>query len=820
MRKVFTLSMFAWLFSGMLIAQNQTLDERIQSIMNQMSDQEKIDQLINSGFGSTPSNSRLGIPGFEMSDGPHGVRFNDDETGRKATAFPTGMAMVSTWDEAIARKVGEALGTEFWAFGYNVMLGPCIDQSRDPRGGRNAESGGEDTYLSGHINKNMVRGIQGKYPVITTIKHYLGESRQTMGGDHNYRHNARYTASERWLMDFLGYNFRTVMQEAGALAVMDSYNWFNGVKLSRNKELLQTMMRDRWGFPFVVVSDWGNMERYTSKECVIAGTDVCMGDGSYTGSDWKAYEWELPDVIKSADGKAAIDAAVYHVLKTKIMDGMLDSHLPASDSSNANTAEIQAVSREAARKSLILLKNQDHILPLNKNIHVAVIGPNADEENLNCFGSSATHPPYAVSVLKGIQDKIGSEKVTYSKGCNRNDNDVSGFAAAKELAKNADVVIFAGGLSQNEEGEGYDKGWDRTTINLPGKQQDLINELAAVNPNLVVVIQSGGVCSVHNAIHSMKGFIYSFYAGQEAGTAIADVLFGDYNPAGRMAVTMAQTENQLPDWNESWDDDFGTGYRWFDEKGYTPEFAFGFGLSYTTFAYSNIIAPDAVDAGQPFAVTVDVTNTGSCDGEEVAQLYVSAPVTGAVWMPKKELRGFKRIALKAGETKTVTFNLVADDFYHWDTDAKHYDVLAGNYIFRAGGSSDNLPLSKTVLFNDGAKKADLKITQIYTVPRYPQQGENVRFYALVKNQGNDAIDYATYGFGVNFSIDGNVVASANATKYLAPGQVVLIESSGAWTAQGTGDYVVTGKIDNKNMVEEWDESNNTFEKTLEIFAAR
>jgi len=814
--KILFLSVLVSFFvNGLLMAQNQTLDERIKNIMDQMSDQEKINQLINSGFGSTPANNRLGIPGFEMSDGPHGVRFNDN-TGRKATAFPTGMAMVSTWDEDIARRVGDAMGTEFWAFAFNVALGPCIDQSRDPRGGRNAESGGEDPYLTAHINTNMTKGIQGTYPVIASVKHYLGESRQTLGSDQYYRHSAKYTASERWLMDFLSYNFRTVMQEAGTLGIMDSYNWFNGFKLSTNTELLQTMMRDRWGYPFFIVSDWGNIDQYTSKDAIIAGTDVCMGDGSYTGKNWKAYEWELPDVIKTPEGKAAIDAAVYRVLKTKIIDGMLDRNLPASKSSNANTPEIQATSREAACKSLILLKNRDNILPLNKNIKVAVIGPNAAEENLNCSGSSATNPPYAISALKGIQDKIGSGNVVYSKGCNRNDTDVSGFAAAKETAKNADVVIFVGGLSHNEEGEGFAEGWDRSTINLPGKQQDLINELAAVNPNVVVVIQSGGVCSVHDAINSIKGFVYSFYAGQEAGAAIADVLFGDYNPAGRMAVTMAQTESQLPPWNESWDDDFGTGYRWFDEMGYTPEFAFGFGLSYTTFAYSNITAPDAVEAGQPFVVTADVKNTGNLDGEEVVQLYMSAPGNATVWMPKKELRGFKRIALKAGETKTVTFNLVADDFYYWNTVSKHYDILPGNYTFKVGGSSDNLPLSKIVSFNDGAKKADLKITQIYTMPRYPQQGENVRFYALVKNQGNDAVYYDTYGFGIDFSIDGNVVASADAKEYIAPGQVKLIESSGVWAAQGTGKYTVAGQIKNKNMVVEWDENNNTFERILDV----
>ena len=812
-KTIFTL-ILSFCICGTYVRAQQTLDERINAIISQMTDQEKIQQLINSSFGGTPSNGRLGIPGFEMSDGPHGVRFNDN-TGRRATSFPTGIALAASWDKDISFKVGQALGTEFWAFGFNVALGPCIDISRDPRAGRNAESGGEDPYLAGHMGKNWTQGLEGTYPVMASVKHFMGESRQTNGGNQYYRHEARYTASERWLMDFLMYNFRTTIQESGALCVMNSYNWFNGVKVSESTELMQTILRDRWGFPFFVVSDWGNIDRYRSEYAIKAGTDICMGDGYHTGKNWKAYEAELPAVIQTEDGRKAIEAAVYRVLKTKILNGMLDTAIPASNSSNAMTPEIVELNKEAARKSLVLLKNQDNILPLNKNIKVAVIGPNAAEENLNCSGSSATNPPYAVSVLKGIQDKIGADNVTYVEGCKRNDNNTSGFAAARAAAQAADMVIFAGGLSRYEEGEGFDEGWDRSTIFLPGRQQDLIRELASVNPNLVVVIQSGGICSLDdNTANAIKGFVYSFYAAQEAGVAIADVLFGDYNPAGRLPVTMARDLAQLPAWNESWDDDYGTGYRWFDERGYTPRYAFGYGLSYTTFSYSNITAPSSVAAGQPFSVTVDVTNTGNNDGEEVAQLYVSSPSDAGVWFPKKELRGFERISLNKGETKTVTFNMVADDFYYWNTTTKQYEVLPGNYVIRAGSSSDNLPLSRQIVFNNADKKPDLKVTQIYTMPRYPQEGESVRFYALVKNQGNAT---ASGVFDIDFSVGGQVVASATgATTEIAAGQVQLIESTGVWTANGVGAYNVSAKVNAGNTIDEWDDANNVFEKAREV----
>lgn len=813
-RKI-VLGAFLVTFAGSITAQ-QTLDQRIHSLMSQMSDQEKINQLINSSFGTTYSNERLGIPGYEMSDGPHGVRFNERRNrGQTATAFPTGIALAASWDKETAYKVGESLGTEFFAFGYNVALGPCIDITRDPRAGRAAESGGEDPYLAGQMGKYWVQGLQGTYPVMASVKHYMGESRQTMGEDQDYRHKARYTASERWLMDFLMYNFRTTIQDAGALCVMNSYNWFNGVKVSENIELNQTILRDQWGFPFFIVSDWGNIDKGRSEQAIIAGTDICMGDGPHTGKDWRAYEWDLPKLIEKPEVREAIDKAVYRVLKTKILDGMLDPYAPTPDRLLAKTPEIVDINKEAARKTLVLLKNENNILPLNKNIKIAVIGPNATEKNLNCFGSSATNPPYAVSVLEGIQHKIGADKVVYAKGCERNDDDVSGFDEAKEVARNADIVLFAGGLSSLEEGEGFSKGWDRKTIYLPGKQQDLIKELAKVNPNLVVVIQSGGVCSMPDALPSIKGLVYSFYAAQEAGTAISDVLFGDYNPAGRMPVTMAKTEEQLPPWNESWDDDYGIGYRWFNENNMTPEFAFGFGLSYTTFAYSNIKAPASVKAGEPFKVTVDVKNTGDKDGEEVVQLYISAPSDLSLWFPKKELRGFERIALKKGEARTVTFELVADDFYYWDVNTKQYKVKPGKYIVRVGGSSDNLPLSGQISFLDAEKRSDLKITKIYTMPRYPKEGDDVRFYALVKNQGNRPTDS---GFDIDFSVNGQVAASAiGVMKQIAPGQIQLIESAGTWKAGKMSRYEISGEVNSKKELKEWDLENNIFIQKLYMY---
>ncbi len=803
---------FLTVFSTLQVCAQSLLDKRVNDLVNAMTTQEKIDQLINSSFGETPINKRLGIPGFVMDDGPHGVRFaSGNQNGYKATAFPTGIAMAATWDEDTAIKVGEAMGLEFWAFNRNVLLGPCIDICRDPRGGRSAESGGEDPYLSGHIGKSVVIGIQ-KNPVIATVKHFMGESKQVN------RRSMDVLATNRWLMDFSGYNFRTVIQEAGVMCVMGSYNKLNGDKVCESYESLTTNLKECWGFPFFVVSDWDAI--WDSQKAIKAGTDICMGSNKYTT--------DLPVMaVSEAVTNADIEKAAKRVLRTKILSGMID-YFPYGNALYAKTDEINLINKLAAQKSIILLKNEKKvdgaaILPLKKTgIKIALIGPNATANNLNCFGSSGTCPPYSVSVKEGLEAKIGANNILYSIGCDINSNSKTGFDAAKTIAATADVVIFAGGLDATQEGEGYDTGIDRKSgsIALPGQQQLLIQQLAAVNPNIVVVIQSGGVCGLNYCLPNIKGLVYSFYAAQEAGIAIANVLFGDYNPAGRMPVSMVKQDTDLPSWDEDtfrrFTDNFDGGYRWLDEKNITPDFAFGFGLSYTTFSYSNLFVSPATIAGQPITVSVDVTNTGSTAGEEVSQLYISSPSTQEVWMPKKQLRGFKRTALQVGETKTITFQLTADDFYYWT--GLQYNAQSGKFTLRVGGSSDNLPLSKEVVLNDGEKKPDFKITQIYTMPRYPLEGQPVSFYALVKNQGN-AANLVSSPYKIDYKINGVKVASSdNRTTIISPGQVQLISSTGIWTSSHIGKTTLAGEVAfNLGASEEWDATNNTFARTYEVF---
>jgi beta-glucosidase len=780
-------------------AQRLGLEFRVDSLLKAMSTEEKLAQLTKNSFMTTPDNARLRIPGFVMDDGPHGVRF------QKATAWPTGMGMVSTWNRSLAEQVGQAMGEEFWAFGKQQQLGPCIDLAQDPRGGRSAESGGEDPYLIGQLQSRVAFGIQ-KTPVMATVKHFMIEGKQATRNERNE------LFTDRGVMEHYGYHFRTVVQEGAVLSVMSAYNLINGEHAAESPYLLNTVLRERWGFPFYVVSDWDAV--HDTKKAIMAGNDVCMGSDDYLK--------DLPGLVASgAVPMTAIDAAVRNVLRTKIMAGLMD-YYPKGSKTDANTPAHTKLNQQAARESIILLKNAGNILPLKKATvkRIALIGPNADKGNLNCYGSSETSPPYSVSLKQGLETKLGVDKISFLKGCDMNSADTSGFKLARELARKSDVVIFAAGLDSTQEGEGYNSGHDRAnnSATLPGQQQALIMALARANPNVVVVVQSGGVCAMHESLPRTKGLVYSFYAGQEAGTALADVLTGDYNPAGRMPVTMPTGDSQLPAWNDDLRDPNGVGYRLYDEKGLKPEFAFGAGLSYTTFQYSNLQLPKApVAAGAPVTVGVDVTNTGTVAGDEVVQLYLS-DMSAKVAMPPKQLKGFERINLAPKQKKTVTFTLSAEDFYIWNEQTKTYEVHPGAYAIKVGSASDKLPVGGALTLQASAAKPDLKVTQVFTVPRYPHPGQAVTFYAMVKNMGTAPVATGSQ-LGVNFTVDkANVGSLQGLQQPLLPGQARLLPATtNNWKPTASGTFTVGAVVDGRNAISEWQESNNSFSRPLKVY---
>lgn len=786
-----------------------TTPDRIDSLISKMSATQKVAQLTGKTLFAMADDEVLGIPGWLMSDGPHGVHLEG------YTSFPTGIAMAALWNRQMWFRLGHAMGEEFWAAGQHVALAPCIDLCLDPRGGRTAESAGEDPYISAQIGVEVVRGIQ-QLPVMACLKHFEIEGKQA------YRKTCDEQITERDLMGFFGLNFRTALQEGLPLSLMSSYNLVNGVQVAAHRHLLTDILRTRWGYPFPVISDWGAVK--DGPASLIGGTDVCMGSVHYAQ--------QLPTALSNGKiTEANLDTAVARVLLSKYAMGCMNPQLAKPEASTlVDNDDHRALCREAAGKAVVLLRNENALLPLSNAapLRIAVIGPNAAVGNLNCFGSSETTPAYAVSVIEGIRNVAPEADITFAQGCAISGDDTSAFAAAEAAAREADVVIFAGGLDRTLEGESIIGVLvqDRASTALPAIQQQLIRRLYAVNPRLVVVLQSGGIVSVSDCIDDIPALVYSFYSGQEAGNGIADVLFGKRNPAGRLPMTMPVSDSQLPEWNDTYfTDDWGAGYRWFQRKALKPQFAFGFGLSYTTFSYSNLrLSVDSAPAGTPITVSVDVTNTGTRNGEEVVQLYIGQTVPPQ-WQPLRQLHGFERVAIPAGATRTIDFKLTAEDFYEWNVETQRYEVPATNWDICVGPSSDDLPLKATLTLTDDIARPDLRLIHLFTQPRYPHVGDEVTFYAYVINQGTANADAWTLVVGSEEQPDMALAASFDVPQTplpchqtLMPGQgTIQFATLGSWTPETPGDITLHATLTPIGEQEEWDIDNNTLTTTLHIY---
>jgi len=780
-----------------------TLENRISHIISRMTLDEKIAQLHQEGSFNTADIPRLNIPGFTMSDGPHGVR------NGQATSFPVGSGLAATWDPDICYQVGRAMGQEFRGKSIIQALGPCLDPAMDPRNGRSPESSSEDPCLNAAINVQMVKGIQSA-GAVATIKHFFTEYRQSGRTSNNY------TLSAANFMEQYAVQYRDAVQLGGALSVMNAYNLLNGDKCAENPELLNDWLRIQWGFPFYVVSDWGSI--WNAENAITAGCDIDMGDLVYqdpnSGLKALATSGELSE--------AAINIAVRRVLRTKIITGLLD-YYPEGDPADVNSPEHQQLCLEAGKKSLVLLKNQENILPLDVNTvgTIAVIGPNANVMRTDATGSSWVTPFYTVTPRQGIENYIGSSNVLYAQGCG-----ISGgytdSSSALAYARQADLVIFFGGLDGTQEGEGFDRA--NGSVNLPGVQNQMIRKLAMANPNIVVVLISGGICTATPFVDNIKGLMYGFYPGNEGGNAIAQTLFGDYNPGGKLPQTMPKNDAQLADrMNNNLNDNLGGGYRWFDANDLTPEYAFGYGLSYTTFSESNLsVSPSSAPVGQPVEVSVDITNTGQRRGDEVVQLYLS-PGDSTDSNAQKQLRGFRRITLEPDETETVTFRLTPSGLYTYDGLHGNYLVTPGTYTVRVGFSSDSLPLTGQFTLTDDSPKPDLQIANIYTVPPYPLEGDSVIFLATVLNRGTGPSP-AGQPLDLTFKLNGTPVATTtNYTQSIPAGGMALIcantgisGDANYWIATQPDTFRVDAAVNGNNVIAETISGNNESSKTITV----
>lgn len=647
--------------------------------------------------------SRLGIPIFIAEEAPHG------HMAIGATVFPTGLGMAATWSRDIMQQEGEVIGKEIRLQGGHISYGPVLDLSREPRWSRVEETFGEDPFLGGELGAAMVKGLGGgnlslPYSTIATLKHFIAYG-TTEGG----QNGARTIAGPRELQQQFLPPFKRVL-DAGALSVMTSYNSLDGVPCTANSQLLTDVLRGDWGFNRgFVVSDLYSIDGIrgthrtaaTSQDAAIqallAGVDVDLGGNCFA---------QLVEAVKNGKvSEEALNTAVRRVLRLKFEMGLFEHpYVDAKTAAkNVNDNHAIATAWRAAQESITLLKN-DGILPLSKDKTVAVIGPNADNI-YNMLGDYTAPQPSTkvVTAYHGIQDKVGERRCLYAKGCAIRDTLDCDIDAAVAVANKADVVIaVVGGSSARDFRTSYEEtgaasaeqgfvsdmesgeGFDRATLDLMGRQNELLKALKKTGKPLVVVYIEGRPLIKNWADENANALLTAYYPGEQGGTAIADVLFGDYNPAGRLPVSVPRHVGQLPVYYNK-PVPVAHDYVEMTAKALYP---FGYGLSYTTFEYSGLtITPDSKGG---YNVAFEVTNTGSRPGEEVVQLYLRDRLATVV-QPERTLKAFDRIALNAGEVRTVTLHLDRDAFAIVDADM-HWTVEPGTFDVMVGASSEDIRL--------------------------------------------------------------------------------------------------------------------------------
>jgi beta-glucosidase len=657
-----------------------TFEARVNDLVGRMTVDEKISQMMN----TAPAIERLGIPAYNWwNECLHGVA-----RAGVATVFPQAIGLAATWDEELIFRVATAISDEARAKHHEFVKNnsrkifqgltfwtPNINLFRDPRWGRGQETYGEDPFLTGKIAVQFVKGIQGDDPkyfkAIATLKHYAVHS-----GPEPDRHSFDARTDERDLRETYLPQFEMGIKEGKAYSVMCAYNRYNGETCCGSNLLLRDILRNEWGFDGYIVSDCGAIDDIYRFHKVVETPAEAAAIGVGAGTDLECgatYRNLKESLNKGLVTEQEVDVSVKRLFTARFRLGMFDPPEMVKYTSipyGVNDSEQnKALAKETALKSIVLLKNQGNLLPLKKNIGtVAVIGPNSDQSFV-LLGNYNGTPSDPFTPLRGIKEELtGLSEVLYAQGCNwvtglpekRTDEVLK--AEALETAKKADIVIMCMGITPRLEGEemkvtveGF-SGGDRTRIDLPDVQQQLIREIHALGKPVVLVLLNGSALAVNWENDNIPAIIETWYGGQAAGQALADVIFGDYNPAGRLPVTFYKSVEDLPDFKEYRMEN--RTYRYFTGE---PLYPFGYGLSYTTFKYSKFKVAKTISAGDEVKVTVNVKNTGKVAGDEVVQLYISN-LGSSVQVPIRALKGFKRIYLLPGETKTVTFSISPDAF--------------------------------------------------------------------------------------------------------------------------------------------------------------
>lgn len=713
-----------------------SFEKRVDLLVSKMTLDEKISQM----KYLSPAIDRLSVPAYNWwNECLHGVAYNGS-----ATCFPQAIGMAATWDLDLVAKEADMISTEARAKYYDGQINkqynhfgglpglsfwsPNINIFRDPRWGRGQETYGEDPFLTSRVAVAFIKGIQGNdkkyFKAIATPKHFAVHS-----GPEPSRHGFNAIASRRDLFETYLPAFEAAFKEGGAYSVMSAYNAYEGKPCSASELLLKDILRDKWGFSGYVVSDCGaigdiyhghkltNDKALACAMAVKAGTDLDCGD---------EYANLKDAVAKKYITEKEIDLSVKRLFLARMKLGLFDDNAAVPYSSIKPTdydkAETRQYAREVARKSFVLLKN-DNLLPLDKNKYkkVAVIGPYINSKN-TLLGNYHAAPSKIVTFLEGITRAVGWDNVLSSQGIvpydNREDlmrdsydivhhSEVSDFYKktlhdeAINIAKQSDVIIAYMGISATLEGEennvqtkGFERG-DRTSIDLPEEQTQLLKDLKATGKPIVLVLTGGSAIAINWENENIPAIMQSWFPGEEGGNAVADVLFGDYNPAGRLPFTYYKSNDDLPPFKDY--SMKGRTYRYFKGEALYP---FGYGLSYTKFDYSNMkLSKKQANSKSVVTVTLDVKNIGNYDGDEVVQLYVKS-ISSKREQPNKSLKGFKRINIKKGETKQVSINLKVEDLRTYDEKKGDYTIEKGQYEIQIGASSNDIKLKDIITVSE------------------------------------------------------------------------------------------------------------------------
>jgi beta-glucosidase len=752
------------------------ISQRVSQLLAKMSVSQEVSLLTgasgSSYVGYIPAIGSLCIPGLNLEDGPAGV--GDGMTG--VTQLPAPVDIAATWDTSAEQSYGQVIGAEQLAKGSTIDLGPTINLIRDPRWGRAFESVGEDPYLNGQLGSADIQGVQSTGEM-AQVKHFAVYNQET--NRNTPSDNA--IVSTRTMQEIYLPAFRAAVQQGDASSVMCSYSTINGTYACQNPYLLTTVLRQQFGYPGFVTSDWS--ATHSTAASANAGLNMDMpGNDGYYGSALSSA------VSGGSVPKATLDALTSQVLTEMFAFGLFDKAPTGSPSATATSSAHQATAQNLSEEGTVLLKDSGAVLPFGQNVSsIAVIGTDASTSpQTEGGGSAAVSSSGTVTPLQGITTRAGSGiKVSYNSG--------SSTSSATSLAASSSVAVVFVSKSESE-------GSDLTNIDLASSDNSLISAVAAANPHTVVVVNSGSAVTMP-WLSSVAGVLEAWYPGQEDGNAIAALLFGDIDPSGHLPVTFPTSLSQVPaNTAAQWPGTNGTvqyseglnvGYRYYDANGLTPLFPFGFGLSYTTFSFSNLSIGTLPEGGAA-TVTATVTNTGTRQGADVAQLYVTDPAASGE--PPRQLEGFARVNLQPGQSATVSFPLTQASLQYWNTGSSAWATSTGNYTISVGDSDKNLPLTGTLAV--GSAQLGQPVTLTSPGPQEGLVGAAVSVpLSATDSTGGQTLSYSATGLPAGTSISASTgtitgtptaAGTSTVTVTARDGTGALATQSFTWTVAAAG----------------------------------